>query len=97
MSLKALSETIPLHGWLDAISDSLRDCETGIFLANGDPYPIPLPDDVFDESQRWMGEYLKSDPTGEKPLIKSRKLERLRLLDLFLKIQYPDIAQHLGK
>jgi len=97
ISLKAVSENVSRRQWLDAISDSLRDCKADILHADGEPYIIPLPDDVFDEEMRWIGEYLKSDPTGENPLIKSRSFERLRLLDVFLKIQYPDIGQHLDK
>jgi hypothetical protein len=98
IAIKALK--ISRRRWLDELSDCLRDCQASIYCANGEPYEIPVPDDIFGNGNgdiRWMSEYLKADPSGERPCIKSRKLERLRMLDLYLKIKHPSVYRHLSK
>jgi len=83
---------IPRRGWLDAIADALRDFDGEILKESGEPYAIPLVDDVFgdDPDLRWLGYYLRADQTGKLPLSMSRKLERLRILDLYFRIISPN-------
>lgn len=85
--------------WLDEIADAIRDYDGEIFNAFGLPYLVPDIDETFgnDPDMRWFGYYLASDNTGECPKSQSRKLERVRLLDLYCKIRFPEIAKHFGK
>lgn len=79
---------IPRRAWLDAIADAFRDFEGEIYHRSGELYDIPLVDDVFgdDPEMRWLGYYLRADDTGSAPKCMSRKLERLRVLDLYFRI-----------
>lgn len=89
---------ISRRDWLDELADTFRDYDGEIKTARGLPYELPLVDDVFgdDHEMRWMGYYLTPDITGNLPYRKSRKVERLQLLDLYFRIKYPDIAEHFG-
>lgn len=83
-----------LH-WMDVIADTLRDYDGVICYPNGAPYEIPDIDEVFgnDPNMRWFGYYVESDVTGRLPATKARKVDRLRLLDLYFKIQFPELAR----
>lgn len=90
---------IPRRAWLDELADTLRDIEGVIYTHDNDLYDIPLVDDVFgdDMDMRWLGYYLSADITGCQPRSKSRKIERLQLLDLYFQVKHPDIAKHFGR
>ena len=90
---------ITRRDWLDEIADLLRDYDGIILTPNGYPYEPPLVDDIFgnDIDMRWLGYYLIPADTGDQPRTRSRKIERLQLLDLYFKIKHPDIAEHFEK
>lgn len=92
------SISIPRRNWLDEIADTLRDFDGVIIYRSGKPFAIPLVDEIFgdDPDMRWLGYYLKPKKGGALPQSKSRKLERLQLLDLYFRIQHPEIARHFG-
>tara|TARA_R110002110_G_scaffold170753_3_gene372912 strand:- start:880 stop:1263 length:384 start_codon:yes stop_codon:yes gene_type:complete len=89
----------PLHRreWLDELSDTFRDSDPRVALQmrSGEPFELPEIDDVFpDMDMRWLSDYLRADPSGQKPKIRSPKLDRLRLLDLYYRVKHPSIAEH---
>lgn len=90
---------IPRRQWLDELADCFRDTEDNIYQANGNVYEIPFIDDAFDNDpdMRWLGYYLEADDSGRNPRIKSRKIERLQLLDLYFHIKHPKIARHFNR
>lgn len=90
---------IPRREWLDELADTFRDFDGLLLTPNGDVYELPFIDDAFgdDDEMRWMGYYLKPDETGYYPSVRSRKIERLQLLDLYLRIKYPAIAKHFNR
>lgn len=90
---------IPRREWLDELADTLRDFNGVIYQTDNQIYDIPLIDDVFNDDfdMRWLGYYLEADDTGCNPRIKSRKVERLQLLDIYFQIKHPQIAKHFGK
>lgn len=90
---------IPRRAWLDELADFLRDCDGLIYTHDGQPYPVPLVDELFgdDFDMRWLGYYLVPDETGDYPKMKSRKIERLQLLDLYFQLKYPDIAEKFDR
>ena len=91
--------SIPRRDWLDEIADAFRDFEGKVLERPGKAFYMPLVDDIFgnDPDMRWMGYYLKSAHNKNLPQSKSRKIERLQMLDLYFKIKHPDIARHFGK
>lgn len=56
--------------------------------ANGKPFAIPLVDDVW-KNERYVRLFLESD-FCEFP-------EKDRLIDLYFRVTYPDIARHFGR
>lgn len=91
--------SIPRRDWLDEIADTFRDFEGRILYRSGKAFYTPLVDDIFgnDPDMRWLGYYLKSAHNKNLPQSKSRKIERLQMLDLYFKIKHPDIARHFDK
>lgn len=85
--------------WLDEIADCLRDsCDITILYPSGKTYEIPYVDDVFnDDDMRWMGLFLRANPCANLPRTRSRKLERVKLIDLYFRIKHPNIARHFGR
>ena len=79
--------------WREKLADMLRDFDGAILYAPGVPFQVPLVDEVFgnDEDMRWLSYYLKADSAGNSPLIRSRSFDRLRLLDLYIRIYEPDL------
>ena len=86
--------------WLDELANAFRDADPKYeFLwQSGAHFTLPEIDDVFpDSDMRWISNYVLSDVCGEKPKVRSSKIERLRLFDLYFKIKHPRIAAHFYK
>lgn len=90
---------ITRRGWLDELANTFRDYEHKLLWPEGDKYHLPEIDDVFnnDLCMRWFGYFVAADHTGDNPLTRCNRLERLRLLDLYFKMKYPNIAEHFSK
>ncbi|MCY7297295.1 hypothetical protein [Alteromonas sp. a30] len=89
---------IPRRSWLDAIANTMRDFDGLIITRAGEVYNIPDIDAVFgdDPDLRWLGYYMQPDGSGEFPKMRTRKYQRLELLDLYFRINHPSIARHFG-
>lgn len=85
--------------WLDAIADAIRDFEGTLVIQSGCKYQIPCIDTTFgdDPDMRWIGHFMASNDNGDLPRRYSKKIERLRLIDLFFRIEHPDIARHFNR
>ncbi|ODS23038.1 hypothetical protein AB835_10830 [Candidatus Endobugula sertula] len=92
---------IPLsrREWLERLADMLRDYDGMIYCEDGERLELPLIDDIFahDFDMRWVSYYLAPDSTGFLPRRKSRKIERLQLMDLYCRIHYPHITRHFAR
>lgn len=97
--LAARNLPISRRRWLDEIADTFRDYEGTIWGTDGEVYEIPLVDEVFggDYEMRWMSGYLRPDSTGTRPDQLTPRLERVRLIDLYFKIRYPQLARHFKR
>ena len=99
--LAARNISIPRRGWLDEIADCFCRFRGTIICRSGKPYQIPFVDDVFDtennSDMRWMSYYLKADESKITPFTISRKVERLRLIDLYFRIEFPKMAEKFGR
>lgn len=94
--LAARNISIGRRAWLDEIADAFRDFDGTIWAPDGKVFEVPLVDDVFgpDQEMRWMSDYLRPDNTGLHPDQFSSRLDRVRLIDLYFRIRYPQIARH---
>ena len=99
VAARNISISTSRRSWLDAIADAIRDYKGLICHPGGARYKIPIVDDIFggDHDMRWLSYFLLPDDSGRLPKMKTRKVERLRLIDLFFKIRHPDIARHFGR
>lgn len=94
---------IPRRHWLDSLADCFLsfDCKNGIMLwPDNSQYELPDLDEIFngdDASMRWFGYYTSADKTKKHPQHRSRMIERLRLLDLYFRIESPEISRHFGR
>jgi len=93
--IAARNMLISRRRWADAIADALYNFNGIILLPSGLRWPIPDVDKVLGDP-RWFSYYFEANEIGE-PRRGVLMLERLRLIDLFFKIKYPDIAKHFGK
>ncbi|MEW8626261.1 MAG: hypothetical protein AB2551_10955 [Candidatus Thiodiazotropha sp.] len=66
---------------------------------NGMPYVLPDIDEIFanDPDMRSLSHYLESDESDYNPRRISRKPERLRIFNLYIKLKHPRFIKHLEK
>jgi hypothetical protein len=97
--LAARNIPIPRRHWLDEMADAFRDYNGTIFNTDGGVYDVPLVDDIFgdDPDMRWLSDYLRSDASGRAPYRFSPRLDRVRLIDLYLRIRHASIARHFNR
>lgn len=89
---------IPRREWRDAMTITFaRHSYLKYQYRSGTLYNLPYVDEVFgeDEDMRWLSLYLEPNYSGLSPLRMSTKIERLRLINLFLKVRYPNLRKHL--
>ena len=82
------------RAWLDEMSLTFLDCpEFGFAYRDGTVYQLPDLDAVFgdDEDMRWLSLYIECDGSNLYPRRISHRVERLRILNLFLKLRYPKL------
>lgn len=64
-----------------------------IIFPSGQPYPAPDFEELFPLwADRVISIYLKADKSGKRPRHICRRLDRLRLIDLYLRVHYPERA-----
>lgn len=63
-------------------------------MSDGRICPIPDIDNVMGDP-RWISSWFE-ERDGE-PRRNTYQIERLRLFDLYFKIEYPNIARHFGR
>ena len=80
--------------WPNIIFRAIYDYKGVILCPDGRIWPIPDIDQVMGDS-RWFSYYFEE--SEGKPLRTVRLLERLRVLDLFFRIEKPNIQAHFGR
>ncbi|MGH1439762.1 MAG: hypothetical protein ACRBBR_06600 [Cellvibrionaceae bacterium] len=80
--------------WLDELANTFRDYNGMVLHPSGELFDMPFVDDVFgnDPDMRWLGYFMASNPSGNYPQFRTRKLGRLQILDLYFRIKHPDLA-----
>ena len=76
----------------------VRHRHVGLCYRDGSPYELPDIDEVFGDSPdfKWFSDYLLCDGSNVYPRHVSTKTERLRLINLFLKLRYPQCCDALS-
>lgn len=89
------------RAYADWLADTLFDENIRVIYRDGRPYIITdtLIDDVFnnDGSFRWLSDFLKFTVKPIKLAPQKRLLERLRVIDLSIRIAFPARARLIAK
>lgn len=84
--------------WLDEMSlEFANHSGRSLCFRDGQMYQLPDLDQAFgdDEDMRWLSLYIACDSSNLMPRHFSNKIERLRLINLFLKLRYPQCVSIL--
>ena len=96
--LAAKNQPLSRRAWLDEIADCFRDFEGTVYHQSGQIFEFPEVDSLFPDCEmRWLSYYLEPSSAADVPRRISRHTERLRILDLYFRIQHPDLARHFGR
>ncbi len=83
----------------NVIADKVYEFEGRIVWPDGTPYELPDIDDAFgrDGSFRWISDFVcfAEEPPRQHP--QHRIIERLRLIDLYFRIVFPERARWIAK
>lgn len=81
------------------IADTLYSFRGTIVWPNGTPFELPDVDDAFGEdgSFRWISDFVRFAEEGPRQHPQQRILARLRLIDLYFRIMYPERARLIAK
>lgn len=82
--------------WLDAMAEAIYEFDGVILTSDGRPWPVPDIDDVMGEpGARWISLFFEAEDGAPKRDV--RRWERVRLIDLYLRITRPHIARHFSR
>lgn len=85
---------------LNVLADVIYGYEGQILWPNGGIFEIPdtLIDDVFgDPDGRWVSDFLLKAQNPPMQRAQQRTVERLRLIDLYFRIKYPERARLIAE
>lgn len=82
---------------MDQIAATLYDFEGEIVWPIGWAYRLPDVDELFDLDGRWISLWLEAVNDAPKRIPRPSSVEKLRVLDLYMRIQHPRLAAHFGK
>lgn len=86
---------LPRRRWRDAIADALCAYEGDFVGPRGEIYMPPEIDDAFPEhiDQRWISDFIaRRFQKGTPVRLHKRSIERIRLIDLYFRLRYPEVV-----
>lgn len=86
---------ISSYAWLDVMEETFRLYDGVVFSDDGAEWPIPDVDVTFGGDRRWISMYLESEDGLPRRIPK--RLDRVQLIDLCIRIKYPDIARGISR
>lgn len=92
--LTARNMEISSRIWPEFICDAVYHFDGVFIMPDGRIWPVPDVDSVMGDP-RWIRSWFEEQ--DGKPRRQTYMLERLRLIDLYFRIQHPDIARHFGR
>lgn len=83
----------------DLIADAIYGFEGRIVCRNGTPYDLPDIDEAFgnEGTFRWISDFTRFAEKPPRQVPQRRVLERLRLIDLYFRIAYPERARLIAE
>jgi hypothetical protein len=87
------------RGLIDEVSDVIYAFEGELVWQNGDSFKIPEIDDAFGDegSFRWVSDFVRFAIKPPRQHPQARIIERLRLIDLYFRIKYPERARLIAE
>lgn len=82
---------------MNRMAAAIYDFRGHITWADGSSWPIADVDDLFDIDGRWISLWLEEHEGQPKRQPRLSSLEKLRVIDLFFRIEYPERAALFGK
>lgn len=81
------------------IADTIYNFEGKIVWPNGTTYDLPDVDDAFggEGSFRWVSDFIRFAEVPPRQHPQRRVIERLRLIDLYFRIAYPERARLIAE
>lgn len=100
LSIAAVAEGFARREWPNAIADAIYGFEGTIYFADGrkfEPMDTEVDDTFADPEFRWISDFLAfaNVPPRQRP--QRRTLARLRLVDLYFRIKYPERARIIAE
>lgn len=80
---------------INVVADALYGYKGKIVWPSGQAFSIPYVDDAFgsDGSFRWVSDFLRFAEEAPRQMPQQRIIARLRLIDLYFRIKYPERAR----
>lgn len=100
LAIAAAAAEMPRREWPNAIADAIYGFEGSIYYADGrkfEPTDTEV-DDTFDDPEfRWISYFLTFAEVEPRQRPQRRVLARLRLIDLYFRIKYPERARLIAE
>lgn len=95
--IAARNVKISRRKWPDEIARAIYGFKGRILCSDNRLWPVPDVDAVLGDA-RWFSYWFEADDTRDDywPKREVRLLERIRIIDLYFRIDKPDIARHFG-
>lgn len=100
LSIAAVAEGFSRREWPNAIADAVYGFEGTIYFADGrkfEPTDTEVDDTFADPDFRWISDFLAFAEVPPRQRPQRRTLARLRLIDLYFRIKYPERARLIAE
>lgn len=100
LSIAAVAEGFSRREWPNAIADAVYGFEGTIYFADGrkfEPTDTEVDDTFADPDFRWISDFLAFADVPPRQRPQRRTLARLRLIDLYFRIKYPERARLIAE
>ncbi len=100
LAIAAKAEDLPRREWPNAIVDAIYGFEGTIYYADGrkfEPTDTEIDDTFNDPEFRWISDFLSFAVMEPRQRPQRRVIARLRLIDLYFRIKYPERARLIAE
>lgn len=100
LAIAAKAEGLPRREWPNAIADAIYGFEGTIYFADGrkfEPTDTEIDDTFADPEFRWVSDFLSFATVEPRQRPQRRVIARLRLIDLYFRINHPERARLIAE
>ncbi|MEM7776904.1 MAG: hypothetical protein AAF732_14950 [Pseudomonadota bacterium] len=99
LAIASAALEVSRRAFIDRIADALYGFDGTFVFRDGTPYHLPDIDDAFgdDDCFRWVSYFLALAETPPRQRPQHRVIERLRLIDLYFRVAYPERAKWIAR